>query len=372
MPAPAARPGRGLKTCRSKCRFGHSAWRQRLLPQLLHALPSQRAGRVTRARGESGRDAGRCTGATAVEQDLPPPVSEDAGLLRRRHGGAVRLRLRHRGRLSPRSSRAIASRPPNWTPGLNLRIGVIADVHAGGPLMPAERIRAIAERTNAAQARHDRAARRLRGQPQVQDPHRRARGMGRGAERPQGAARRARHPRQPRLVGRPRRAAHRRGARCSAGACWSASASRSTRTTRCGSTRTAAASGSRASATSWPSSRGRRKRAWRRFEGVDDLPGTLAKVTDDAPVILLAHEPDIFPRVPERVSLTLSRPHARRPGAPVRLFADGAVALRQPLRLRPHRRGRPPPDRLGRARLLHPAGAHRRAAGDRDGRCLAA
>src|SRR5262249_37930363 len=43
-----------------------------------------------------------------------------------------------------------------------------------------------------------------------------------------------------------------------------------------------------------------------RFAGVDDLPGTLAKVTDDAPVILLAHEPDIFPRVPERVSLTLS------------------------------------------------------------------
>jgi predicted MPP superfamily phosphohydrolase len=27
-------------------------------------------------------------------------------------------------------------------------VGVIADVHAGGPLMPAERIRAIAECTN--------------------------------------------------------------------------------------------------------------------------------------------------------------------------------------------------------------------------------
>jgi len=32
----------------------------------------------------------------------------------------------------------------------------------------------------------------------------------------------------------------------------------------------------------------------------------LAKVTDDAPVIMMAHEPDIFPRVPERVSLTIS------------------------------------------------------------------
>ncbi len=49
-------------------------------------------------------------------------------------------------------------------------------------------------------------------------------------------------------------------------------------------------------------------RGWRdpRGRGVDDLPGTMAKITDDAPVILMAHEPDIFPRVPERVSLTLS------------------------------------------------------------------
>jgi predicted MPP superfamily phosphohydrolase len=42
------------------------------------------------------------------------------------------------------------------------------------------------------------------------------------------------------------------------------------------------------------------------FRGVDDLPGTLAQVTTDDPVILLAHEPDIFPDVPDRVALTLS------------------------------------------------------------------
>jgi predicted MPP superfamily phosphohydrolase len=40
--------------------------------------------------------------------------------------------------------------------------------------------------------------------------------------------------------------------------------------------------------------------------GVDDLPGTLAQITDDAPVILMAHEPDIIMQVPERVALTLS------------------------------------------------------------------
>ncbi|MGH6920114.1 MAG: metallophosphoesterase [Geminicoccaceae bacterium] len=37
-----------------------------------------------------------------------------------------------------------------------------------------------------------------------------------------------------------------------------------------------------------------------------DLPGTLAQVTDDAPVILLSHSPDVFPEVPGRVALTLA------------------------------------------------------------------
>jgi predicted MPP superfamily phosphohydrolase len=39
--------------------------------------------------------------------------------------------------------------------------------------------------------------------------------------------------------------------------------------------------------------------------GRDDLPGTMAQVRDDRPVILLAHEPDIFVKVPASVSLTL-------------------------------------------------------------------
>jgi len=42
------------------------------------------------------------------------------------------------------------------------------------------------------------------------------------------------------------------------------------------------------------------------FEGVDDLPGTLARVTTDDPVILLVHEPDIFTQIPPRVALTLA------------------------------------------------------------------
>lgn len=58
------------------------------------------------------------------------------------------------------------------------------------------------------------------------------------------------------------------------------------------------------------------------FVGLDDLPGTLAQVTDDAPVILLAHEPDIFPTVPGRVALTLS---GHTHGGQVRLFGWSPV-----------------------------------------------
>lgn len=49
-----------------------------------------------------------------------------------------------------------------------------------------------------------------------------------------------------------------------------------------------------------------RRRRIEAGQGVDDLPATLAQITDDAPAILLAHEPDIFPQVPPRVALTLS------------------------------------------------------------------
>jgi predicted MPP superfamily phosphohydrolase len=56
--------------------------------------------------------------------------------------------------------------------------------------------------------------------------------------------------------------------------------------------------------------------------GLDDLPGTLAKVTDDAPIILLAHEPDIFVHVPDRVALTLS---GHTHGGQVRLFGYSPV-----------------------------------------------
>jgi uncharacterized protein len=42
------------------------------------------------------------------------------------------------------------------------------------------------------------------------------------------------------------------------------------------------------------------------YHGVDDLPGTMRHITDDSPVILMVHEPDIFPEVSSRVALTLA------------------------------------------------------------------
>lgn len=56
--------------------------------------------------------------------------------------------------------------------------------------------------------------------------------------------------------------------------------------------------------------------------GRDDLPGTLARVTDDAPILLMAHEPYIFPAVPDRVALTLS---GHTHGGQVRLFGHSPL-----------------------------------------------
>lgn len=48
-----------------------------------------------------------------------------------------------------------------------------------------------------------------------------------------------------------------------------------------------------------------RRRGW--AQGIDDLAGTMAQVADDgAPVIMMAHEPDVFARMPDRVTLTLA------------------------------------------------------------------
>jgi uncharacterized protein len=42
------------------------------------------------------------------------------------------------------------------------------------------------------------------------------------------------------------------------------------------------------------------------LRGAHDVSGTLAQVTDDAPVILFTHNPDVFPEVPGSVALTVA------------------------------------------------------------------
>jgi predicted MPP superfamily phosphohydrolase len=59
------------------------------------------------------------------------------------------------------------------------------------------------------------------------------------------------------------------------------------------------------------------------FIGRDDLPGTLSQVTDDAPIIHLAHEPDLFVDVPDRVSVTLS---GHTHGGQIRLLGYAPVS----------------------------------------------
>jgi predicted MPP superfamily phosphohydrolase len=66
----------------------------------------------------------------------------------------------------------------------------------------------------------------------------------------------------------------------------------------------------------------RRFRPVRRV-GVDDLAATLGKVTDNAPIILLAHEPDVVARVPSRVALQLS---GHTHGGQVRLLGWSPVS----------------------------------------------
>lgn len=101
------------------------------------------------------------------------------------------------------------------------------------------------------------------------------------------------------------------------------------------------------------------------YKGVDDLPGTMAGIPDDGnPILLLAHEPDIFITVPDRVSLTLC---GHTHGGQVRLPFIGPhhqFSLRTALRLWAYRRGWAAHDRIRGFGRIVAAGALRRVAGD--------
>ncbi len=72
----------------------------------------------------------------------------------------------------------------------------------------------------------------------------------------------------------------------------------------------------------WLTGKERAAAGKRKFFGTDDLAGTLAKVADDAPILMMAHEPDIFPQIPRRVALTMS---GHTHGGQVRLFGHSPI-----------------------------------------------
>jgi predicted MPP superfamily phosphohydrolase len=195
--------------------------------------------------------------------------------------------------------------PADWPRDLKLSIGVIADVHAGGPAMPLDRIHSIVEQTNA--LRPDvivllgdfAASHKFKLRSVAPEEWSAALGQ---LKAPLGvhailgnhdwwddlaAQRSGKGP----VLGR--RLLERAGV--------PVYENDATRLVKDGRRFWLAGLGDQLALF-----KGRGKTGRRMFEGVDDLDGTLAKVTDTAPVILLAHEPDVFPRIPRRVALALS------------------------------------------------------------------
>jgi uncharacterized protein len=209
--------------------------------------------------------------------------------------------------------------PPTWTPGLNLSVGVIADVHAGGPLMPAQRIRAIAERTNALNPDiivllgDFAASHKFKTRSVAPEEWAEALSV---LKAPLGVhAILGNHDWWDDLAAQRRRRGPVAGRRVLERVGIPVYENDAVRLQKDGHAFWLAGLGDQLAFVKGLRRRHRRGKGPK--GGIDDLPGTLAKITDKAPVILLAHEPDIFPRVPDRVSLTLS---GHTHGGQVRLF----------------------------------------------------
>ncbi len=199
--------------------------------------------------------------------------------------------------------------PPGWTPGLKLRLAVIADVHACKPWMSAERIGDIAATANALQPDVTLllgdyvAGKRISGYSNPVEPPDWGRALA-TLKAPLGV-----HA----VLGNHD--------------WWEDEVAQRTRIGPTIAHRALLAAGipvyendalrmEKNGKPFWLTGLGDQWAFWRRrlppdfrltgYDGRDDLAGMLAKVTDDAPIICMAHEPDIFPRIPARVALTLS------------------------------------------------------------------
>jgi uncharacterized protein len=193
--------------------------------------------------------------------------------------------------------------PPGWPRELRLKVGVIADVHAGGPAMPAERIRAIVEDTNALKPDlvvllgDFAASHKLKTRTVAPEEWSEALA---GLKAPLGVhAVLGNHDWWDDIAAQRARCGPVLGRRMLERVGIPVYENDVVRLVKDGRRFWLAGLGDQMALIR------RRTRGRRKFLGVDDLDGTLARIKDDAPVILLAHEPDIFPRVPARVALTL-------------------------------------------------------------------
>jgi hypothetical protein len=199
--------------------------------------------------------------------------------------------------------------PPGWPAGLSLRLAVIADLHACEPWMSLDRIRSIVEHTNAlgpdcVLLLGDYVA--GRGMCRYSDPIKPqvwARALGK-LSAPHGVhAVLGNHDWWDDLEVQRRGCGSPRAGRALEDAGIPVYDNDCVRLTKNGAAFWIAGLGDQ-----WAlrTKFGAKHRRPNDDGGVDDLSGTLAKVGDDAPVILMAHEPDIFAQVPDRVALTVA------------------------------------------------------------------
>jgi hypothetical protein len=199
--------------------------------------------------------------------------------------------------------------PPRWPAGLRLKLAVIADLHACEPWMSVDRIRRIVAHTNAMRPDcilllGDYVSGHRMGRYSDPIAHKDWAGALGGLTAPHGVhAVLGNHDWWDDLDARRRGCGPTKAGRALQDAGIAVYENASVRLEKDGAAFWVAGLGDQ-----WALSSGDRgvRRRRGKSRGVDDLQGTLSQVRDSAPVILMAHEPDIFPQVPDRVALTVS------------------------------------------------------------------
>lgn len=203
--------------------------------------------------------------------------------------------------------------PPNWTPGLKLRVAILADLHVCEPWMSAERIDEIVEQTNGLGADAILllgdyvVSHRMQKFSNPVSPGRWATSLA-NLKAPFGVhAVLGNHDWWDDIEVQRRRSGPTRAGRALEAVGIPVYENKAVRFVKGDKPFWIAGLGDQWAF--WPTNRDYAafvKNGRKDYAGVDDLAGTLRQVTDDAPVLLMAHEPDIFPEVPKRVATTFA------------------------------------------------------------------